>query len=137
MTFDWHEYLLLARFLAKLVANESGLDREAVHRAAISRAYYAAFGHASAYARNWLGFRQSRIEDRTQDNGRIPAFLRGKRRARAANYLRRLRDLRNKSDYDSESNQRYFEDGITEALEASESVFLALPPPAPPPEAAP
>ena len=44
MPFNWREYLELARFLAGQAG--PGFSQEAAARAAISRAYYAAYGYA-------------------------------------------------------------------------------------------
>lgn len=54
MGFDWKEYLTLAQFLQ----GNSGIiySEEAARRAAVSRAYYAAFCYARNYACNKLGF---------------------------------------------------------------------------------
>jgi hypothetical protein len=54
MVFDWKEYLILAQFLG---GNGAVIySDEAAKRAAISRAYYAAFCFARNYASNKLGF---------------------------------------------------------------------------------
>jgi uncharacterized protein (UPF0332 family) len=54
MGFDWKEYLILAQFLQ----GNNGIvySEEAARRAAVSRAYYAAFCFARNYASNKLGF---------------------------------------------------------------------------------
>lgn len=54
MGFDWKEYLILAQFLG----GDSGISYsdEAARRAAVSRAYYAAFCFARNYASSRLGF---------------------------------------------------------------------------------
>jgi hypothetical protein len=53
MSFDWREYLKLAQFLQTQISssNHSPGFVEACQRAAISRAYYAAFCTARNYAR--------------------------------------------------------------------------------------
>lgn len=54
MGFDWNEYLILAQFLG----GDCGISysEEAARRAAVSRAYYAAFCSARNYASSKLGF---------------------------------------------------------------------------------
>ena len=51
MSFDWREYLVLAEAL--LQARTSLAQEEACCRAAVSRAYYAVYGAARLYARDW------------------------------------------------------------------------------------
>lgn len=48
MSFDWREYLALARGLAG--DSDASYSAEAARRAAISRAYYGAFGFARGVA---------------------------------------------------------------------------------------
>jgi hypothetical protein len=48
MAFDWHEFLLLARWL-QAQGTSIGISGEAVARCAMGRAYYAAYGHAHRY----------------------------------------------------------------------------------------
>src|SRR5690348_4334196 len=101
MSFDWREYLELARFLSGQTG--PGFSQEAASRATISRAYYAAYGHALLYARDFLGFApRRRPEERTQDHGRLRAHLRQRRRHRVADVLDVLRDARNLCDYDDD-----------------------------------
>jgi hypothetical protein len=54
MVFDWRGYLTLAKFLHD--DNGVSYPEEAAKRAAVSRAYYAAFCYARNFARNKLGF---------------------------------------------------------------------------------
>ena len=54
MGFDWREYLILAQFLQG--HSEIKYSEEAARRAAVSRAYYAAYCHARNYARDKLNF---------------------------------------------------------------------------------
>ena len=98
MSFDWSEYLKLARQLA--VLDGSALDQEARLRSAISRAYYAAF----CRSRNYL---------RDTQKGSVPggakahAYVREQflnssveTRKELGENLERLREARNKADYD-------------------------------------
>src|SRR3954454_15525618 len=99
MSFRWSEYLDLARELAR--QSSSGTLPEAKSRAAISRAYYAAFGQA----RNHLRGRQPLLVFPT--DAEIHRFVREQyqrsiepmSRAVAAN-LDRLRAWRNLADYE-------------------------------------
>src|SRR5436309_3094695 len=98
MPFDWREYLEVARWLRGQVG--TSFSQEAGLRAVIGRAYYAAYGHALRYARDYLGFvPRRRLEDWTPDHGRLRAHLRQRRRAFVASKLERLRDWRNVCDY--------------------------------------
>jgi hypothetical protein len=131
MPFDWREYLQLARFLGGQTG--LGFSGEAAQRCLISRAYYAAYGFALRYARDYLGFMPgSRLEDRTQDHGRLRAHLRQRRRAFVASHLERLRDWRNVSDYDDDPPVFDFSQRSADAIASAEYVINALQPPAPP-----
>jgi hypothetical protein len=124
VAFDWREYLALARWLQTNVP--PGMTEEGARRVAISRAYYAAFGHAVEYATAYLGFVPRNNGD---DHGRLRAHLRSRRRTATADRLDRLRDSRNWSDYLSEF-PRNLEEAHEEALEDADYVFASLPPPA-------
>ena len=95
MSFDWSEYLHLARQLA-----ENPTSREASLRSAISRAYYAAF----CTARNHLRDKESRA---IPGGAQVHRYVREQfqnsadsaRKAIGVN-LDRLRSFRNKTDYD-------------------------------------
>ena len=105
MRFDWSEYLNLAQELAATNSDCSG-NREAKLRSAISRAYYSTFCRARNYLRD--------IEkDPTlfSKNGDInkhqyvaKAFTshrtKNKNMVKIGENLSRLRDLRNKADYE-------------------------------------
>ena len=71
MAFDWQHYLEFARFLQ----TQTGAPyQEAALRTAVSRSYYAAFGHAHEYACDYLGFTPRRKpEEKSQDHGRLRA----------------------------------------------------------------
>jgi hypothetical protein len=131
MPFDWRDYLAVARFLVGQAG--TGCPEEATQQAIISRAYYAAYGYALRYARDYLGFApRQRLEDRTQDHGRLRAHLRGRRRAFVASKLERLRDWRNVCDYDDDPPAFDFRQRVADAVADAEYVISALPPPAPP-----
>lgn len=97
MSFDWKEYLNLARFLAA----EPGIsfDQEAASRSAVSRAYYAAFCHARNYARDRHGFSP---KGDPSDHPEVRTHF--KKRAgfqKIALGLDRLRQRRNMADYEN------------------------------------
>jgi hypothetical protein len=135
MPFDWREYLELARFLQ----GQSGaaFSAEAAQRALIGRAYYAAYGYALRYARDYLRFvPRGRLEDRTQDHGRLRAHLRQRRRALVAANLERLRDWRNVCDYDEDPPVFDFSQRCADAIASAEYIINAMQPPATPPAGA-
>jgi hypothetical protein len=135
MPFDWREYLELARFVSG--QRGPGFSQEAASRATISRAYYAAYGHALGYARGFLGFApRRRPEERTQDHGRLRAHLRQRRRHRVADALDLLRDARNLCDYEDDPVNFDFTREAAKAIAAAEYVINTLSPPAPPSAAA-
>lgn len=55
MSFDWTQFLELARDLAQQTT--AGYSREAAERTSVSRAYYAAFCYARNYAAQYQGFK--------------------------------------------------------------------------------
>jgi hypothetical protein len=129
MPFNWREYLELARFLSGQTG--PGFSQEATFRATISRAYYAAYGYALLYARDFLGFvPRRRAEERTQDHGRLRAHLRQRRRHRVADALDGLRDARNLCDYDEDPVNFDFAREAGKATAAAEYVINSLTPPA-------
>ena len=62
-----------------------GISQEAVFRCAISRAYYAAFGHAFDYATSYLAFSPRNDVD---DHGRLRAHLKQKKAAKGVRIAR-------------------------------------------------
>jgi len=130
MPFDWREYLEVARYLQG--QGTPAISPEAALRVAIGRAYYAAYGYAHHYARDYLGFvPRGRLEDRTQDHGRLRAHLRQRRRAFVASKLERLRDWRNICDYDDAPTAFDFPQAAIDAVADAEYIINALPPPPP------
>lgn len=98
MSFDWREYLEVAKYLAGL--QSSGFSQEASYRSAVSRAYYAAFCWCRNYAQKYLGFKST---GKPEDH----KFLREHLKkidgdwARIASKLNRLRGWRNDCDYEN------------------------------------
>jgi hypothetical protein len=124
MAFDWKEYVELSRFLQQQAG--IGIDQEALHRSAISRAYYGAFCYARNYARDWLGF-HPRYE--AEDHGRLRAHLKKSKRWRVSEKLERLRDWRNESDYQDELDFDA-QSAVSSALNDASYIFSSLTPPA-------
>jgi len=93
--FDWREYLELAKALAGI--QSAGYCQEAAERAAVSRAYYAAFGWARNYAESELGFVP---QSGSEDHRRLREHLRQQGLMRIASDLNRLRAWRNACDYE-------------------------------------
>jgi hypothetical protein len=130
MAFDWREFLNLARWLQEQVEAKAAISSEAAFRSAISRAYFAAFGHALHYARTWLGFQgKGKTEDKSQEHGALRAFLKSKRRAKVAEKLNQLRIWRNRCDYEEDLQDFDLPSQLEAALEAAEYVFQSLIPP--------
>ena len=97
--FDWRDNLDLAEALR---AGATGtpivlLSSEAAARGAVGRAYYAAFGHARAYAILHLRFVPTGT---ASDHGRLTAHFRMLGYRRIATRLHALRVWRNQCDYD-------------------------------------
>lgn len=97
MSFDWSEFLGLARSLK----GRSGplYSEEAADRTAVSRSYYAAFCHVRNYAEGRLGFRRTRTG---RDHGLLRDHLRnqGEPWVEIAEYLEDLQKWRGQCDYD-------------------------------------
>jgi hypothetical protein len=102
MAFDWREYLTLARSL--LGEEGASYSEEAARRAAVSRAYYAAFCYARNFACNKLGFVPTRTG---KDHGLLIAHYEAKEKLDStlfgiADDLDDLLDYRRTCDYDDE-----------------------------------
>ena len=95
MEFDWRDYLALAEALTGDA--DPRYSEEAAHRAAVSRAYYAAFGHARRYASTRLGFRPTGTP---RDHVLLRQHFSQRRRPAIARRLDQLRMWRNLCDFD-------------------------------------
>jgi hypothetical protein len=126
MPFNWHDYLDLARWLQ--TNTPPGVSIEAAGRAAVSRAYFAAFCYARNYARDYLGFVP---RDDDSDHGRLRAHLRQKRRHATADRLDILRIRRNECDY-YDDLPKSLTGMLTRANQDADYVFQSLPPPVAP-----
>jgi hypothetical protein len=135
MGFDWRRYLDVARMLAED-------SREEAKRAAISRAYYAAFGHAKSYL---LAMRATKsIEPGHDEVWNAFKAVTGHRDCQRVNTTGfNLKDLRDRADYDAAFPPHRSLDAMTRAalrwgqeiIEAVERIAQApWPGSVPPPE---
>jgi len=118
MSFDWREYLDLARHL---VDQPKGFTREAGLRSATSRAYYAAFCTARNVAQQTWDFIPKRGPE---DHGRLKRYFARLRMMGPARTLDEMRQWRNKCDYDD--HVRDLESLARKAIEDAEDVLGAL-----------
>jgi uncharacterized protein (UPF0332 family) len=100
MSFAWQEYLVLAEALVQ--ARTTFAAEEACCRAAISRAYYAVYGLARAYARDHEGLRLPATGE--AHHLVIAHYRQGAYPLHRviSDSLRQLRSLRNLADYADE-----------------------------------
>lgn len=112
MSFDWIDYLELARFLNGQ-ANRVDLT-EALQRTAVSRAYYAAFGFALNYAKASLGFKET---GSSQDHQKLREHFEKSGKLLLASRLNKLRLWRNSCDYEDQvpNIPQYVKNAIQEA----------------------
>ena len=122
MSFDWSEYLKLARALVGKAVRQA--NREARLRAAISRAYYAAFCKCRNYLRDYKGHT-------IPIGGRAHQYVQNefkksldRVRKRIGYNLERLRSDRNKADYEDSIGMA---DSMAKVdLALADSVIVAL-----------
>ena len=97
--FDWREFLSLAESLADgaLGTSLTVIRDEAAYRSAVSRAYYAAFGHARAYASQHFGFIPTNAPN---DHQRLARHFQAHNMFLVYWNLGKLRDRRNLCDYE-------------------------------------
>jgi hypothetical protein len=87
-------FLILARAMKAQADLQTLGPPEAVYRSVVSRAYYAAFGHAHDFAVQWLRFLpRTKPEERSQDHGRLQGHFKSRRRWNVAKNLGHLRDF--------------------------------------------
>ena len=119
MSFDWREYLDLARLLVD--QPKKGFTREAGLRSATSRAYYAAFCTARNVAQQQLYFVPT---GGPRDHISLKQYLADLGMMQPANMLDEMRQWRNKCDYDD--HVRDLERLARKAIEDAEDVLGAL-----------
>lgn len=99
MTFDWKEYFLISNYL---VNNQSIILEEAKIRIVISRLYYSAL----ITTRNYLeDVEEKNLGKGAEIHGVIIEILRAssdRQRQKLAEYLKMMRQERNKADYENE-----------------------------------
>lgn len=93
--FDWHDYLKLAESLRDV---GDSLPSEAAKRSAISRAYYACFGHICQFERRERNFDHGKLDVHSA----LITHLSQRRKQNIARGLRELRNWRNDADYKQE-----------------------------------
>ena len=130
MRFDWSEYLNLAQELAATNSDSSG-NREAKLRSAISRAYYSTFCLARNYLRDIE--KDQTLLDKNRDINKhqyvANAFInhrnnKKKNMVKIGENLSRLRELRNKADY--EDTMVNLPSVATTALMLAQNIISAL-----------
>ncbi len=122
MSFDWSEYLNVAKELAGV--ETSAASEEAKLRAAVSRAYYAAFIKAWNHLRDKEGLVIARTSQAHRDVSKQFENSTDAVRRSWGEKLLRLRDFRRQADY-VDTFPRFF--GITQiALRLSEEVIPIL-----------
>ncbi|TFE71357.1 HEPN domain-containing protein [Methylacidiphilum caldifontis] len=94
MSFDWWEYLELAKYLSG--KHDTIFSQEASYRSAVSRAYYSAFCLARNYAKDCLGFQPT---GKGEDHERLRQYFKKEKMPDIASALGRLRKWRNVCDY--------------------------------------
>ena len=99
MLFEWAQFLDIAKFLLEH-GKQVSIPQDAAYRSAMSRAYYAAFGHAKVFAMDTLNFSPSGNEE---DHINLRDFFKDHQRPDVSRQLTQLRQWRNKSDYENPS----------------------------------
>ncbi|BCL82409.1 hypothetical protein ccbrp13_48740 [Ktedonobacteria bacterium brp13] len=122
MSFEWNHYLDLSYDLT--TSENANINQEAAQRCAISRAYYAAFCESRNYLRD--------IDNETNLNSSSAHFIVSQKlkeskdttRKRIGVNLSRLRQLRNKADYQDSFNN--LENNTIVALKTADLIFSDL-----------
>ena len=129
MRFDWSEYLNLAQELAA-TNSDSSANSEAKLRSAISRAYYATFCLARNYLRDIE--KDPRLSRKNRDINEhqyvAEEFIyhptKMKNMVRIGENLSRLRELRNKADY--EDTLYNLQNAVKNALMLAQNIISGL-----------
>ena len=129
MRFDWSEYLNLAQELAA-TNSDSSANSEAKLRSAISRAYYSTFCLARNYLRDIekdpILSRKNRDINKHQYVAEEFIYhpTKMKNMVRIGENLSRLRELRNKADY--EDTLYNLQNAVKNALMLAQNIISAL-----------
>jgi len=121
MPFEWAQFLDIAKFLLDQTKTNS-IPQDAAYRSAISRAYYAAFGHAKVFATDVMGFIPSGDEE---DHILLRDHYKDNQKPEISRQLNRLRQWRNQSDYE---NPSYIinENQTKTAIQQAENIIRTL-----------
>lgn len=116
MSFDWNEYLQIAQYFKEISLKKPiPLPEEAIHRAGVSRAYYAAFCLCRNVAKSY-GFSTTKEES---IHLKLVEFYR-KRNSKLARQLDCIRIWRGNCDYDDNLKKSSFtmlDESIKTAIE--------------------
>ena len=97
MPFEWAQFIDIAKILLEH-GKLASITQDAAYRSAMSRAYYAAFGHAKMFATDTLNFIPLGTEE---DHIHLRDFFKDNQRPEVSRHLTQLRQWRNQSDYDN------------------------------------
>lgn len=114
MVFDGNESLSVAQFLGEKI--DGPCTQESIQRAAISRAYFAAYVHAFYYETDNGRFQPSPPDERGKDHGLLRIHFRTLKKHKIASELKELHDWRKTCDYDYFTNPSM---SLSDALETS------------------
>lgn len=115
MSFDWKEYIIIAKELQKQQVND--YSQECAFRSAVSRAYYGAFCFARNYIRDNEDFAPY---NNAEDHSRVRRHFQRQRKFDISNALNDLRRWRNICDYEdtiSDELSQLVDDAIQSAQE--------------------
>ncbi|MHC4620259.1 MAG: hypothetical protein ACYTEQ_21130 [Planctomycetota bacterium] len=117
MAFAWKEYLDVANLL---LGQEVEAGLEAAKRSAVSRAYYAAYGHTKKHVTDRKGYEQTEYSD----HSRLRRFCQNHRMNSVARNLEQLCMWRENCDYDDDVPG--LENMISNAINIAEKVIQTL-----------
>jgi hypothetical protein len=114
MSFEWAQFLDIAKFLLTH-GSQASVPQDAAYRSAMSRAYYAAFGHVKIFATDTMKYEPEGTED---DHIKLRDFFKDHQRPDVSRQLSQLRQWRNQSDYENPSyiiNENHTKQAILQA----------------------
>jgi len=121
MPFEWAQFIDIAKFLFDQGQAKS-IPQDAAYRSSISRAYYAAFGHAKVFATDVMDFIPTGSED---DHVGLRDYYKDNKKPEISRQLNRLRQWRNQSDYENPSY--YINERQTSiAIQHAENIIQSL-----------
>ena len=121
MPFEWAQFLDIAKFLLNH-GRQVSILQDAAFRSAMSRAYYAAFGHAKMFATDTMNFVPTGHED---DHIGLRDFFKDHQKPEISRQLSQLRQWRNQSDYE---NPSYIinENQTSRAIQQAENLIQSM-----------